>query len=333
VLWTAPCRSLTTLTVPQEQGASDDHAAVRAAAAMLGGIAVRDAPLDRFSGYRVAGRATLLATCKTLSDVERVAAAVRETELNLLVVGRGSNLLIADSGVEGLVVTLAGDFTRWAVDLESGSATANGAAIMPLFVKSCGTQGLHGMEWAVGIPGSVGGALCMNAGCHNRSMEDVVDEAEVVDLRTGDVDRWSTIRCELAFRRSGVESHHIITLVTFGLESADPRDCQRLQDGWLAYRKQHHPGGRNTGSVFVNLDAWQTIKKARADELRVGCARVSPKHANFIVVDGNAKRGADDVFELMCQIREVVRERTGVVLASETRLAGFTRLQLDRLSS
>lgn len=306
---------------------------VATAATQLEGIAIPQAPLRAYSTYRVGGPADLLAVCNSTDQLEAVAEVAQEMDLPVAVLGRGSNLLIADSGFRGLAIVLGRDFATCEVNRESCSARIGAAAKLQQVAKTSGQLGLAGLEWLIGIPGSVGGAVAMNAGCHGRCMSDVVEACTVFDIKTAQYDSWESERLGFTFRNSAVGREDVVISVQLNLQADEPHLCEQRLREYRAYRKEAHPGGRNTGSVFSTPNAWALIKAAGADALSVGSARISQKHANFIVVDRAAESGADDVFELMCIVRGLVHLRTDVWLETETTLVGFSADQLRRLNT
>ena len=309
--------------------ATDAAASVEEVAARLGPLVRRDAPLGPLTTYRVGGPAALLARCSTTLDVEAVADAVAATGVPTLALGRGSNLLVADRGFAGLVVTLAGGFE--AVDLASSRPTvlAGGAVALPALARRCAAAGLTGFEWAAGVPGSVGGAVRMNAGGHGSDMSATLLDADVVDLLTG---RWSTVpagQLALGYRTSAVGPAHIVLRARLGLAEGDATSARAEIDEIVRWRREHQPGGQNAGSVFTNPpgdSAGRLVDMAGGRGLRLGTARISEKHANFIQADDGGR--AADVIALISVARRLVHDRSGVVLHPELRLAGFVEDEL-----
>ncbi len=309
--------------------ATDAAACVEEVAARLGPLVRRDAPLGSLTTYRVGGPAALLARCSTRAELEAVAGAVAATGVPTLALGRGSNLLIADRGFRGLVVMLAGEFE--AVDLASSRPTvvAGGAVALPALARQCAAAGLSGFEWAAGVPGSVGGAVRMNAGGHGSDMSATLLDAEVVDLSSG---RWSTVpvgELALGYRSSAVGPAQIVVSARLGLAEGDATSARAEIDGIVRWRRDHQPGGQNAGSVFTNPpgdSAGRLVDMAGGRGLRLGTARISEKHANFIQADDGGQ--AADVVALISVARRLVHDRSGVVLHPELRLAGFEEEEL-----
>ena len=309
--------------------ATEGTASVEEVATRLGPLVRRDAPLGSLTTYRVGGPAALLATCATRAEVEAVASAVAATGVPTLALGRGSNLLVADRGFWGLVVTLVGDFE--AVDLASSRPTvlAGGAVALPTLARQCAADGLTGFEWAAGVPGSVGGAVRMNAGGHGSDMSATLLDADVADLSTG---RWSTLPVEdlaLGYRTSAVGPAHLVVGARLGLAEGDAASARAEIDAIVRWRRAHQPGGQNAGSVFTNPpgdSAGRLVDRAGGRGLRMGTAQISAKHANFIQADHGGR--AADVIALIRVARRLVHDHCGVVLHPELRLAGFNEEEL-----
>ncbi len=273
--------------------------------------------------YRVGGAADLFVTVDSPTDLARVASAVAADPVPTLIVGRGSNLLVADAGFRGLAVLLGQDFER--ISIEGTTVVAGAAASLPVVSRQSAAAALTGFEWAVGVPGSIGGAVRMNAGGHGSDMAASLVRVHLVDLSTGE-DAWVPAdRLDLSSRHSSVTSCQVVTSAELGLTRGS-RDQAEAEIGEIVrWRRAHQPGGANAGSVFTNPpadSAGRLIDVAGAKGLRVGTAQVSPKHANFIQADDGGS--ADDVWRLMGEVQARVRDATGVALHPETRLVGFT---------
>lgn len=295
---------------------------VDVAGRLLGDRAERDAPIGPRTTYRVGGAAALLVTIDDDDTLAAVAAAVRESAVDVLVVGKGSNLLVADGGFDGLALVLGDHFAR--IDVESTVVRAGAAASLPVVARKTAREGLAGFEWAVGVPGSIGGAVRMNAGGHGSDMAAVLRGVRVLDLRTGEDGEVPAADLHLGYRRSSIEPHQLVLRADLDLEHGARETSEALISEIVAWRRANQPGGQNAGSVFTNPpddSAGRLIDEAGCKGLRIGSAEVSPKHANFIQADADGS--ADDVFALMIEVRRRVREATGVDLHPETRLVGF----------
>jgi UDP-N-acetylmuramate dehydrogenase len=244
------------------------------------------------------------------------------------VVGRGSNLLVADRGFHGVAVVLAGPYERIDEPMGVGDGTvrvrAGGAVALPVLARTLTEAGLAGLEWAVGVPGSVGGAVRMNAGGHGDDTAHGLVAAEVFDLRTGTASVRPTASLALGYRRSNLAAHEVVTAATFAVSRGDPEASRATLREIVRWRREHQPGGSNCGSIFQNPPddhAARLIEKAGAKGLRHGSAVVSTKHANFIQADPDG--AADDVFALITEVRDLVAQDSGVVLSTEVVFVGF----------
>ena len=291
-------------------------------AAHLGARARRDVPLGPLTTYRVGGSADLFVVAADAAELAAIAEAVAGEGVPTLVVGRGSNLLVADAGFHGVAIQLAGDFE--AVGIEGTVVTAGGAASLPVVARQSAAAGLTGFEWAVGVPGSIGGAVRMNAGGHGSDMAASLTRVHLVDLATGE-DGWvPTDRLDLAYRHSSVRADQVVVAAELALAVGDRAAAEAEISEIVRWRRAHQPGGQNAGSVFTNPpgdSAGRLIEAAGAKGLRVGTAHVSTKHANFIQADDGGS--ADDVWRLMQAVQEAVHASSGVALHPETRLVGF----------
>ncbi len=297
--------------------------AVEDAAARLGPLAVRDAPLGARTTYRLGGRAALLAFVNDEGDLGTVVDAVAESGVGVLVLGRGSNLLVAEAGFPGVCVALGRGFEAVATG-DDAVVTAGGAVAYPALARATAAAGLTGLEWAVGIPGSVGGAVRMNAGGHGSQTTDRVVAARVVDLRARTDRTVGVGDLALSYRHSGVRPDEIVVSASFALSSGDAAESAAAIAEIVAWRRANQPAGRNAGSVFPNPpgdSAGRLIELAGLKDLRIGGARVARRHANFIQADPGAS--ADDVYRLLGEVRRLVAERCGVELQVEICLVGF----------
>jgi UDP-N-acetylmuramate dehydrogenase len=301
-------------------------AVVRELEAHLPGSVERDAPFGPLTTYRCGGRVAALVRVRQESDLEPLAAAfAAHPSVPVVVVGRGSNLLVADAGFPGLAVVLGGDLERVELDPVESRVVAGGAAALPAMARQAAAAGIGGLEFFVGIPGSVGGAVRMNAGGHGAQTRDVLVSARVVDLDRGEARELGVDGLALGYRRSAVTDRMLVVGAVFAGRDDDPAECTRRIDEIVRWRREHQPGGQNAGSVFTNPpgdSAGRLIDASGLKGTRVGGVVVSEKHANFFVAEPGAR--ADDVVALMVQVQARVEEATGVHLEPELRLVGFS---------
>jgi UDP-N-acetylmuramate dehydrogenase len=301
--------------------------AVAKAAALLGDRARRDVPLGPLTTYRVGGPAALFVEVDDDATLDVVAGCVAASGVDVLVVGRGSNLLVADRGFAGLALVLGESFAG--VEVDDTRVRAGAAASLPVVARRTAAAGLTGFEWAVGVPGSIGGAVRMNAGGHGSDLAAVLRRVRVADLALGKTDVVTSDRLDLGYRRSSVGPAQVVLWADLELARGDRATSEAAIADIVRWRREHQPGGPNAGSVFTNPEgdsAGRLVEAAGAKGLRVGTAQVSEKHANFIQADEGGS--ADDVVALMAEVRRRVRERHGVELVAETRLVGFPAAEM-----
>jgi UDP-N-acetylmuramate dehydrogenase len=298
--------------------------AVAEALAGLDGFAVADEPLAPRTTYKVGGAAAVFATPRDLDELRRVATVAATTGLPVVVIGRGSNMLVADDGVRGIVVSLAelcGD-----IAIDGTRVTAGSAVPLPVLARRSVAAGLTGFEWAVGVPGTIGGALRTNAGGHGSDMVACTTSVRLFDLRDGSVAAVAVEAIGLRFRGSDLADHHVVLDADLRLARGAVQHGEALLADVVRWRREHQPGGQNAGSVFINpvpgeLAAAELIDRLGLRGLRVGGATVSDKHANFIQASEGAT--AADVRAVMELVRRRVADETGIALRSEVRLIGF----------
>jgi UDP-N-acetylmuramate dehydrogenase len=308
-------------------------AAVEAAAAVLGDRARREVPLGPLTTYGVGGPAALLLEGVGPDDLGLARRAVAASGVPVLVVGRGSNLLVSDRGFRGLAITLGEFFTQLHPgdghgDVDGHRVVGAGAALsLPVLARRTAALGMRGLEWAVGVPGSVGGAVRMNAGGHGSDVKAGLVRAWVFDLGGGADEggrEMAAADLGLGYRRSGLGPLQVVVAAEFSVTAGDRAEAEAEIAEIVRWRREHQPGGANAGSVFANPDgdsAGRLIDAAGLRGHRRGSAFVSPKHANFVQVDPGGS--ADDVRALIEEVRTVVEKRSGVTLELENRLIGF----------
>ncbi len=288
----------------------------------LGGRAVRHRPLGALTTYRVGGPAALSVEPADEDELVAVARALDGFDVPVLVLGRGSNLLVADRGFDGLVISLGRGFESVAID---GRRVRAGAAVaLPVLGRRTVSAGLRGLEWAVGVPGSVGGAIRMNAGGHGSDTAATLVGYRWVALASGSVHESPAADLGLSYRGSRLGPAAVIVSGSYQLEPGPVEEGRAAIDEVVRWRRANQPGGSNAGSVFANPpgdSAGRLIEACGLKGLRMGSAEVSSKHANFFQADPGGS--ADDVLRLIDHVRATVAEATGVVLRTEVRLVGF----------
>lgn len=277
------------------------------------------APLTTF---RIGGPAALFLEPDTVEDLHAVALAVARTGVAVAIVGKGSNVLVADEGFDGIVLRLGRGF-RWAA--RAGDTVTAGAAMpLPALAGVAQQHGLAGLGFGVAIPATLGGAVRMNAGAHDGEMGDVVAVVEIFEL--GD-DRARTLTADevgFSYRSTGLLPDAVILAASLGLRPGDPAEIRAAMDAARRWRRDTQPIAEpNCGSVFTNPPgehAAALIDAAGLKGAAIGGASVSTKHANFIVTAPGAT--AADVRALIELVRAGVERACGIVLQTEVRTIG-----------
>jgi UDP-N-acetylmuramate dehydrogenase len=285
----------------------------------------RDYPLARLTTIRTGGIGDFFAAAGSPEQLAEVLAWAHERQLPVGVVGSGSNLLIADEGFRGLVLKLVDDLATIAP--EERRLVCGGGARLPQASALAARLGLTGLEFGVNIPGTVGGAVKMNANAYGGDLARVLEWVDVV--RPGEVSRRAPDELGFDYRRSNLKPGEVVARASFELAPAEPADVKRTLAEMRSQRRAAQPSGIKTfGSTFKNPDdpraegrsAGQLLDAAGCRGLTVGGARFSEKHANFVENMGEATTA--DVIALMAEGRRRVRERFGVALEPEVQLLG-----------
>ncbi len=288
----------------------------------LGDRAIPGRPFGALTTYRVGGPAALTAEPADEEELVDLARALDGLDVPVLVLGRGSNLLVADRGFAGLVISLGPGFDR--IGIDGRQVRAGGAVALPVLARRTAAAGLTGLEWAVGVPGSVGGAIRMNAGGHGSDTAATLVACRLVDLATGTAEDRPAATLGLGYRTSGLAPAEVVVSGTYELEPGPPDTGREVIDEVVRWRRANQPGGSNAGSVFANPpddSAGRLIEACGLKGFRLGTAEVSTKHANFFQADPGGS--ADDVHRLILHVQAEVVAVTGVVLRPEVRLVGF----------
>lgn len=289
----------------------------------LAGTAERGGSLADFIWFRTGGPAEWLVRPKDVADLSQFLADLA-AEMPVLPVGVGSNLIVRDGGVPGVVIRLPKSFA--AVAIEGGTRVRAGAAAMGITVASKARDaGIAGLEFLRGIPGTVGGAVRMNAGAYGRDVSDILIEATLV-LRDGTIETWPTERFAFTYRHSATPEGAVVVEAVFEGRSGDPATIGAEMDRIAAEREASQPlRSRTGGSTFKNpagVKAWQLIDQAGCRGLRIGDAQVSEKHCNFLLNLGNAT--ATEIEALGEEVRRRVGEKSGTTLEWEIQRVGVS---------
>ncbi len=285
----------------------------------------RDYPLERLTTIRIGGPADFFASPESSEELVELLRWAKDGQLGVAVIGSGSNLLVADAGFRGLVLKLAGDLVSF--DREGERVIAGGGARLPSVAAKAAGWGLSGIEFGVNIPGTVGGAVRMNANAYGGELARVLEWVEV--STASGVDRRLPDQLGFSYRDSNLGPDEIVARASFQLERANSDEVKATMASMRERRHEAQPSGIKTfGSTFVNPDdtaadgrsAGQLLDAAGCRGLSIGGARLSEKHANF--VENAEGATAVDVLAVMAAAREQVHEQFGVVLEPEVQVLG-----------
>ena len=332
-----------TNTVPQSGTVGDcpgGNKGIRPLLRALGTRARCDVPLRDHTAIRTGGPADVLVTCETLDDLVEVVALARECQVPWLVLGGGCNVLVADAGVRGLVIICrasevrfrgASSRTSMGCGPDSGRQSrrvhAEGGALLTAVAREAVARGMAGLEWAAGLPGTVGGAVVGNAGAFEGDVANTMVSALVL-AHDGDVYERGVEWFELGYRTSRLKresgERHVLLSAQFALEDADPAQLAARADEILTWRRTRHPSGATMGSTFKNprgSHAGYLIEQAGLRGHRIGGVEISSLHGNFLMNTGAAT--AHDVRALIEYARSEVERQFGIDMELEIELIGW----------
>ena len=279
-------------------------------------------PLNRFTTFRIGGEADYLVEPADSDDLLSMVKYCNSKSMPFYVMGNGSNILISDEGIRGVVINLETGFNY--IRNEDGVIVSGAGAKLAKFVDFCIQNNLSGVEMIAGIPATVGGALIMNAGCYGGEMSTYVTEVTVI--RSEKILNLSKEACGFVYRNSNLKDT-VIMQAKFKLPAGDKDELLKLRKEFLLKRNESQPVEiPNAGCIFKNpkgTHAAVLIEECGLKGMSVGGAMVSPKHANFIVNNGAAT--ANDVLELVRKIQKTVKDTKGIELNLEVKLVGFEK--------
>jgi UDP-N-acetylmuramate dehydrogenase len=287
------------------------------------GRLLHNEPLAKYTAARLGGPADWLYIAKqSTEELRDVVAAAWAEGMPVRVLGGGSNVLVSDKGVRGLVIVNGVK----AVAFDGLTVRASAGQGLTALARKCAAQGLAGLEWAASVPGTVGGAVVNNAGAHGGDMMSCVCSVELVDAEHG---RQTLALDDLAYgyRSSSLkgraDKRFLVLSAELSFHEGIPDDINAKMDEFIAYRKQTQPPGASLGSIFKNPPddyAGRLIEACGLKGYAIGGAQVSPVHANFFI--NRNKATATDYYRLIQHVREVVRKQTGVLLEPEVEFVG-----------
>ena len=280
-------------------------------------------PLGPLTTYKFGGPARYLVTVEDAADAALAADLAVETGMPVLCLGRGSNLVVSEAGFGGIVVRAGAGLSGVEVGGD-GVVSAGASAPLPRVARDSARAGRGGLEFFTGIPGSVGGAVRMNAGCHGSDTAEWLLDVVVIDLAGGGSRTVGGAELEMSYRSTNLTDADFVVSARFRTVARPRQEAEATIREITRWRRDHQPGGTlNAGSVFKNPPgdaAGRIIDELGLKGLTVGGARVSPRHANFF----EAERGATaaDVHALVVEVRRRVADATGTVLEPEIRFVG-----------
>ena len=285
---------------------------------------IEDERLARHTSYRIGGRASLYLACHSYHALRRAVEVLTREQVPWVILGKGSNLLVSDAGYDGAVITLGREFQRSVLAEDGRTITVGAGVILARLVNDAMTRGLSGLEFAVGIPGTLGGAVSMNAGTRTEWIGSLVED--VVTYKPGSgIRHYSHDDVYWAYRESGIPRDEIILEVTLKLRPGDKSEIRSKMEQSLVRRRRTQPiGSASCGSVFRNpadRSVGAMVEECGLKGFSVGGAEVSRVHANFIVNNGTAT--ASDVVAVIQHVYKTVKETYGVELKPEVKFLGF----------
>jgi UDP-N-acetylmuramate dehydrogenase len=293
--------------------------------------------LAPFTSLRLGGPAAIFVQAQGMDDLSKASELLARYRLPLLVMGRGTNLLVSDGGFPGVVLRLGKGF-EWirasSSGDESASLEAGGAAQLPRVANWAARRGLTGLEFALAIPATVGGGVWMNAGAHSSSLSEVLEEVTIYRLMPADDDGLPDGESRLEIRRgaelgmqyreSSLADTDLVCSARLTLRIGEPQEIARKMEQYRRHRAETQPShAPNVGSIFKNppeTSAGRLIEEAGLKGHRMGGAEVSVKHANFFLAHPGAT--AQDVYDLMADVQARVAEASGILLLPEVRIVG-----------
>ncbi len=279
-----------------------------------------DVPMFPYTSFQVGGKADYLFKPLDLDELQLILKIITAAKMPFLTMGKGTNLLIRDKGIRGAVIMMGDGFNY--MERKDNVIRAGAGALLPLLSWKAAENGLSGLEFAVGIPGSLGGGLIMNAGAFGLYLGDLVEDVTLIDYR-GTTKVMGRSQISFEYRWSSLNKEGIVIGARLALNESHPTQIKERMGEILKKRREKQPSLPSAGSIFRNephVSAGQLIEEAGAKGLQIGGAMVSSKHANFIVNVGGAS--ASDITSLIDLVREKVFQKHGVKLKLELQIVG-----------
>lgn len=288
------------------------------------GTVLTEEPMSRHTSFQIGGPAEIFVQPATGDEVRQAICLAKEEQIPFFVVGNGSNLLVSDDGFRGMIVQIGRNLQE--ISVEDNVIYAQAGALLSRVARTALEHGLTGMEFAAGIPGSLGGAVAMNAGAYGGEMKDILTDAEVL-TPDGEIKILSLEELDLSYRHSCIfDEDYIVLSVHLQLEQGDTTVIRNRMDELARARREKQPlEYPSAGSTFKRPEGYfagALIQDAGLKGYTVGGAQVSEKHSGFVVNRGGAT--AEEVLFLIKQVQKKVKSRFGVTMEPEVRMVGFT---------
>lgn len=298
----------------------------------LPGRVRRDVAVAPMTSFRVGGNAAIVVEPGSAEDLATAGREIGRHGADTLVLGRGTNLLVSDRGYKGVLIRLGKAFD-WINEIGEARLEAGGATALPQVANRAAKMSLSGLEFAIAIPASVGGAVRMNAGAHSASVADVLESAKVCRLHAGELVDLGPAELGMIYRHTALGPADVVCSARFQLRRGPRESIAAKMAEYREHRSETQPvEAPNAGSMFKNPDgdtAGALIEKSGLKGLRAGNAEVSKKHANFFLAHPGAT--AQEIYELMTKVQTIVKEKFGVLLYPEVRPIGeFEPPHLER---
>ncbi len=277
--------------------------------------------MKNHTSFRIGGPANIIIP-KDIDDLKNILKRSSENNIPVTIIGNGTNLLVSDDGIEGIVIKIKDCLDNLLINKQR--VLVGAGCVLSKLSEAVANRGLSGLEFAIGIPGTIGGAVVMNAGAHGGEMSDVVTKVKVMDFK-GEINELSKDDLEFGYRKSKLQNRDLIALeVEIELKNDDVEKIKEKMVKHLEWRKKNQPIGiPNAGSIFKNPEndyAGRLIDSAGCKGTRIGDAQVSELKANFIVNTDNAT--ARDVLDLIKKLQDTVFKKYGIKLVQEIKTIG-----------
>ena len=288
-----------------------------------GATVIKDAPMKKYTSFRCGGNASVLVIPDCVETLKKIIDFCNLKSVKPLIIGNGSNLLVSDNGINGVVIKIGSDISKIELLDETTIRCEAGASLKSLCMFAL-ENSLSGLEFAYGIPGTLGGAVYMNAGAYGGEMKDVLVSTTHIDSN-GEFGELTQENLKLVYRGSAyTDNNYTIVSAVMKLKKADKKDIKEAMDDKLQKRKDKQPlEYGSAGSTFkrpTGYFAGALIEQSGLKGYTVGGAQVSEKHAGFVINKDNAT--ATDVINLICDVQKIVYEKHGVMLETEVKIIG-----------